>query len=286
MSKQIFTVYVHVFPNHKMYVGLTSTKVNQRWDNGKGYNNQNLMRRAITKYGWGSIEHIVIAERLTQEEAYQLEIDLIKYWNTTNPEEGYNNSSGGEFAFGYKHSKETKQKISIATRKAMKNLSPEKKQKLSNRKGVPSQRRGIKLTAEEKEYISTQTQKAMDKLTPTQKGLGQKRTPEQRKRISDAHKGVVSRPKGFHLSDDLKKKISDTITGSRWMYKNDKCLQVKSFDVQTYLDDGFVFGRIKFDSGGTKWINDGVKNFRVKENDVDSLLLKGYALGQFKKEQR
>lgn len=35
-----YTVYMHVFPNGKKYVGITSQDVSRRWRDGKGYEGQ------------------------------------------------------------------------------------------------------------------------------------------------------------------------------------------------------------------------------------------------------
>lgn len=91
----MFTVYIHIFPNGKVYIGITKQKVNLRWRGGSGYRSQPLMQNAIQKYGWENIKHEIIADGLTQEEACQIEIDLIKQYDSTNREKGYNISFGG-----------------------------------------------------------------------------------------------------------------------------------------------------------------------------------------------
>ena len=54
-----YTVYKHTFPNNKVYIGITSQSVSRRWRNGEGYRNkQQLIYRAILKYGWDNIKHI------------------------------------------------------------------------------------------------------------------------------------------------------------------------------------------------------------------------------------
>lgn len=94
-----YNVYIHIFPNGKRYIGLTTQKVKNRWWNGKGYRTQKLMYRAILKYGWKSIQHIVY-EVDTESEMKYLEKYLIAYYNTTNPLYGYNVSTGGESSTG------------------------------------------------------------------------------------------------------------------------------------------------------------------------------------------
>lgn len=91
-----YTVYMHVTPSNKIYVGLTCKTPRARWNNGNNYSTQLHFYRAIKKYGWDNIEHIIVAEGLSREEAEILEIDLIKYWDTTNQGNGYNKSTGGK----------------------------------------------------------------------------------------------------------------------------------------------------------------------------------------------
>lgn len=77
-----------------------------------GYKRQNRINSAIKKYGWSNIIHKVLYEGLTFEEASQKEKELIKKYNSTNRNYGYNNSTGGEkSAIGFKHTEEAKAKI-------------------------------------------------------------------------------------------------------------------------------------------------------------------------------
>ena len=62
-------VYVHVFPNGKRYVGITTQKPSKRWQRGKNYTHNLRLERAIKKYGWDNIKHIIIGEYRTAEEA-------------------------------------------------------------------------------------------------------------------------------------------------------------------------------------------------------------------------
>lgn len=95
-----YWVYIHLFPNGKRYVGLTTQKsINKRWRNGRGYKNQKLIYNAILKYGWKNIQHILYQVD-TEKEMKYLERYLIGYYNTTNRLYGYNISTGGEGASG------------------------------------------------------------------------------------------------------------------------------------------------------------------------------------------
>ena len=105
-----YVVYVHIFPNGKRYVGITCRPVERRWESGAGYAKQLFMKRAIDKYGWSNIDHVILQKDLTIEEAERLEVDLIKQWKTREPLHGYNVDNGG-ITCG-KHSESTKEKIS------------------------------------------------------------------------------------------------------------------------------------------------------------------------------
>lgn len=108
-----YTVYVHIAPNGKRYYGITSQNVNQRWKKGNGYKIQKYFYRAIEKYGWDNFEHIIVAKGLSEDEAKWLEIELIREWDATNQEKGYNISLGGESG---NCSEETKKKLSEANK--------------------------------------------------------------------------------------------------------------------------------------------------------------------------
>lgn len=127
-----YKVYVHIAPNGKRYYGITKRKVEVRWRNGKGYKRHDHFYRAINKHGWDNFEHIVIARGLSEEEAKWLEVELIREWDTTNKEYGYNITKGGEGTNGLKHSEETRKKLSEINEG--KTLSEETKQKMSEAK--------------------------------------------------------------------------------------------------------------------------------------------------------
>lgn len=92
-----YFVYMHVFPNDKVYIGITSQNPQEkRWlDSGVGYKPQPRMWRAIQKYGFENVEHIIIARHVNIETAKNMEIDLIALYDSTNRKHGYNASPGG-----------------------------------------------------------------------------------------------------------------------------------------------------------------------------------------------
>jgi hypothetical protein len=107
-----YSVYIHLFPNGKRYVGITANNPKKRWNYGVGYREQPRVYRAIKKYGWKNIEHIVLFSGLCKEEACQKEIELIKKYNTTSIKNGYNISFGGELGnIGTKRTEKQKKYI-------------------------------------------------------------------------------------------------------------------------------------------------------------------------------
>ncbi len=86
---------MHTTPSGKVYIGMTSQNPEERWINGKGYKHQ-YFNRAIDKYGWDNIKHQILFSNLTKEQACEKEVELISFYDSTNPQKGYNISSGGE----------------------------------------------------------------------------------------------------------------------------------------------------------------------------------------------
>ena len=93
-----YCVYEHVFPNGKRYIGISSD-AEKRWRNGKGYETQPKVARAINKYGWDNIEHNIVVDNVTKEQAETLERYLIAELHTV--DNGYNVAIGGENINGY-----------------------------------------------------------------------------------------------------------------------------------------------------------------------------------------
>lgn len=93
-----FLVYVHTSPKGKKYVGITSKTCEERWQNGRGYRENKHFYNAITKYGWDNFTHEVVASQLSLEDACNLEQQLIAEFDTMNPDNGYNHTTGGNWS--------------------------------------------------------------------------------------------------------------------------------------------------------------------------------------------
>lgn len=141
VNENNYSVYIHTTPNGKMYVGITKRKPETRWGrNGNNYKGQ-IFYNAIEKYGWDNIEHEIVAEHLTKEEAENFEITLIDKLHTRDKKYGYNVSSGGEGVHGLcgeKHPyygkpmpEEIRQKISMSKRLNPKKCTDEELKRMS-----------------------------------------------------------------------------------------------------------------------------------------------------------
>ena len=95
-TSKTYSVYMHIFPDGKRYVGMTSAKpVKKRWgSNGCRYKNQ-LMYRGIMKCGWENVIHEIPYRGISFLDAEMKERELINKYHTTDPEYGYNIAHGG-----------------------------------------------------------------------------------------------------------------------------------------------------------------------------------------------
>jgi hypothetical protein len=91
-------VYKHTNKlNGKVYIGQTCQEPRYRWgSSGSGYKHNPHFWSAIQKYGWDNFDHEILFDNLSPEKAIQQEAELIALYDSTNPNKGYNTSSGGE----------------------------------------------------------------------------------------------------------------------------------------------------------------------------------------------
>lgn len=211
-ADKTYTVYIHKFPNGKVYVGASRQKpIRKRWRNGQGYRNQKLVSSAIKEFGWDNIEHIIVGEELEESDAQNLERELISKYNAQDPEHGYNTKNGGQ-VFG-DHSEgflENLQNRMLGNKYCVgRKLSKSHIEALVNsRKGVsiPSKRKGIHDMPEEmKQYLS---EKAKERW----------RDPETRKKYMDNLRDMSGKnnPRyGVKLSEETKEKIRQKAIGRK-----------------------------------------------------------------------
>lgn len=217
MCDNNYTVYRHVAPNGKIYVGITRRPLKERWLNGRGYKRNPYFSRAIEKYGWDNFKHEVLLKGLRKEEAELAERLFIGCWDLMNPEHGYNLDSGGaankipsdetrrrmsESHKGLRHSEETKRKISES--------QTGKKNHMYGKSGELSPVYGRKHSAETRRKISEAQRREKNHMY----GKRFQHSKETKEKISQARKGKCKgkdHPNyGKHLSKETRKKISNS----------------------------------------------------------------------------
>lgn len=165
--------------NGKVYIGQTTASVAERWHSHcKADSYCVLLSKAIKKYGRDNFDVSAIDSANSKHELDEKEIFYINQHDSTNRDEGYNLREGGSFG---KHSEESRERMSIAVRKAYEN--PEFKEKLI------AYRTGKKWTPEYCERAS-------------QRMLGTRITPEAKRKISAS---VTE----YWKSDEYRKLVSE-----------------------------------------------------------------------------
>lgn len=203
---EIYSVYIHICPNNKKYVGVT-TNIKRRWSrNGSNYYQNTKFTEDIKKYGWDCIRHKVVHECLSRTEAFNKEIELISKYKTNNPIYGYNRTSGG--IYGTILNEESKLKIILANKGKF--VSESTRQKLRDlrlginlsdvtRKKISESHKGKKHTLETKQKIT-------ESLT------GKTLSEKTKSKLSAINTGKVK-------SELCKKKISESLTGKNHSYE-------------------------------------------------------------------
>ena len=109
-----WTVYKHVSPSGKVYVGITSN-IHRRWAaNGYYYClKETAFSRALYKYGWDNFQHIIVATELTKQEASDMEKTLIKKYKELSL--SYNITDGGEGYAGHNTKEHIKNRVKSRT---------------------------------------------------------------------------------------------------------------------------------------------------------------------------
>lgn len=187
-----YCVYMHITPNGKKYIGITSRKAEKRWGHGTGYKNNAHFWNAIKKYSWESIEHLIIGENLTRDDACAMEKALIAQHKTNNPRYGYNLTTGGE---SYEFSDEV-----ITRLRKPKNISAECREQMRERG-----------KEHYKKYLVNrkQTAEQIEKMAKAKRGKKQSRELVEKR--ADAIRRTYEERGGF--SEEHKRKLSEANKG-------------------------------------------------------------------------
>lgn len=129
----VYTVYKHISPNGKEYVGMTRN-IQKRWEgNGCSYTKNSEFRNDIMKYGWDNFQHIIIKDGLSLRKASKLEDELIV--DAMNRGVAYNIARGGiggsHPAWNKRIPLSDEQKAKLITANKGKKLSDETRERIS-----------------------------------------------------------------------------------------------------------------------------------------------------------
>ena len=171
--------------NNKKYIGITSNDVKIRWKKGYGYSDKLPIGMAIRKYGWDGFEHKVLYENLSEAEAKDIEVELIKTYKTQDRKYGYNICAGGEGVTGWHPSEETRKKISASAKKRVGAENPNYRHKWSDemKRKASERKRKENLSEETLQRMSEAAKKRIAKYGNTFEG----------KKHSDRTKEIISK---------------------------------------------------------------------------------------------
>ena len=109
-------MYIYIITNmvnNKIYIGQTITTIEQRFkEHCRPSKNSTLIDKAINKYGKENFKVEFLCETNSLDELNKLEIFYIKEYNAMDRNVGYNLCIGGNNTKGYRHRKDSREKMS------------------------------------------------------------------------------------------------------------------------------------------------------------------------------
>jgi group I intron endonuclease len=243
----------HCIPTGKKYIGMTQKTLNHRVkqhinNTKRDYKVSKKFYNSIKKYG---IENFIIGiieecniNLLSEKEKFYIE----KYDTYKN---GLNSTLGGEGVSGWKHTKETKDKIKKSRKKQI--ITEEHKEKLRKHKHTEEWKK------QQSERMKGREVKCETRLKISERQKGKKRKPiteEQRKKKSEKLKG---RPKTKEHAENIKKSKQNI----RWWTNG-----IENKMSKQCPGDGWRIGKTSNPLPGRKgsiWWNNGIQNKCCKE---------------------
>ena len=211
---KICGIYRIISKTQKIYIG-QSVDIHGRWDYYKKYSaeGQPKLHKSLNKHGFENHKFEII-EECSKEMLNEREIYWIQFYDSFNTEHGMNLRSGGDCSI---FSEESRERMSAAGKGKI--ITEEHKNNISKaNKGMKSPTFGKVMSDEEKQKLSLAqkgrvfTQEHRNNLGKSQignkKGLGKKRTEEQKLRLSQANKGKI-------MSEEQKLKLSEIRKGKK-----------------------------------------------------------------------
>ena len=206
-----WTVYEHISPSGKVYIGITSAKyISQRFHRGLNYKSCKKFYCAILKYGWDNFQHNIIASNLGEMTAKNMEKDLIKFYKEQG--KSYNITDGGDGAVGIKWTSDIRLKmynVHFGRRNSI-----ETKLRMSN---------SAKRVIHTKEWAN--------KISASKKSKNNHLSNEHKELLSRIHKGKPASDKAISKAIEVNSKILFLIDSTNRVVKTYKSQVIASVDL-------------------------------------------------------
>lgn len=255
-----YCVYMHRFPNNKVYIGQTCQEPEKRWgNNGCGYFTKNqdgsysqpLIVNAINKYGWENVEHIILFDNLNKHSADRIEQISILLFKSNIDTYGYNLTCGGGGSLGRVWTQEEKDALSIV-------------KKSMNTCGENNPFYGKHHTEETKIKISNANKGRL--VGAKNPHYGKQMSDETKKKISNSKKGKYTGENnpffGKHLTDEHKKKIQDALKSKYKEIEHPNSLPVLCVELNKIWTNS---------ASAAKYLNVGVTSIRDACNNNNKI---------------
>lgn len=218
--------------NKKVYVGQSinvEERIKSHFEIAKNKRKKNneiqVVDRAIRKYGEENFQSWIILE-CEEDKLDMFESYFIFYYDSTNRAKGYNLTTGGQ---KYKVNDEFRERVSEATREAMKNVP---KEVLATQLGKP------------------RSKETRDKISKTLKGT---------KKPEGFGEASSKRQKGKTMTASHKKNMSIAAQKLCWVTNEIEDLRIHKDELDYYLSLNYRRGRKKFSEEHIKNISDSHK---------------------------
>ena len=256
--------------NGKIYIGQHKS---EEYDSSY-YGSGKILKSAINKYGIENFSNTVLCYCESKKELDKLERQLIKQYNSRNPNIGYNISFGGEggdlvTCLPYSDYEKFCNHISELNKSGVvgmkgKKLSDEHKRKIGE---------GNRGKVHSKEWVDKQRDKVKGK-TAWNKGLT----------IDDERVRKYARKKGvFKHSDETKLKISNSKKGISNSIKNkDEWRKNLSNSLKGKKKSDAHAEKCRKVAVGRIWINNGSESKMIYPEDLETYIKEGYKKGRVK----
>lgn len=229
--------------NTKKYVGMTKFSLEERFSQHikRGF----ILTEAIQKYGHQNFSIDLIEEVESAERAYELEQYYIKEYNTKVPN-GYNLTDGGDGIFGWEVTEEYRQKCS----ERVKQLHKEKKVGMYGKKHSDETKQNMSKASKGKSKPwligRKHSPETIERLR--QINLGRVSSEETRKKISENHQDVNGKNNPMYgkrhspETIEILKQKAKCRPKRFWINNN---IEEKLISIEEVIPLGYTKGRLK-----------------------------------------